>query len=151
MTKKTIVIGAAAAALALGAGLALAAGPRMMMHRLGGPARSRMVSWFVSGTLDDLKATDAQRAKVLAVKDRLLAQAEKLREGHEAAHAELSTQWSSDKVDTAMLHALVDARVDELRGVLHQAVDGLAEVHDTLTPEQRRQLVSMIEELHGER
>ncbi len=121
------------------------------MHGPFGAGRAKMVSWFVSGTLDDLKATDAQRAKVLAVKDRLLAQAEKLHAQHEAAHAELEGSWAADKMDSAALHALVDARVEELRGVLHQAVDGLVEVHDTLTPEQRRQLVSLVEELHGER
>ena len=36
--------------------------------------------------------------------------------------------------------ALVDARIDAMRTMAHEAVDAAAEVHATLTPEQRAQV-----------
>jgi hypothetical protein len=54
-------------------------------------------------------------------------------------------------MDAAQLHQLVDARLPELRAALHQMVDGVAEIHDTLTPEQRRRLVEKVQEMHGPR
>ncbi len=148
--RRAIVIGATVAAgLALVAGLAVAGGERMMRGCHGAPPKA--VAWFVNGALDDLKATDAQRAKVLAVKDRMLAQVEKLHGQHETVHAELLKQWQADSMDQAALKALVDAQVESLRGTLYQAVDGLVEVHDTLTPAQRQQLVALVDEWHGSR
>ncbi len=146
--RKGIVIGVTVAAgFALVAGLAMAGGQRMLHGIHGGHGKA--VAWIVNGALDEIKATDAQRAKVLAVKDRMLAQVEKLHASHEATHAEIERQWAADKMDAAALHALVNSRIDELRGVLNQGVDSLIEVHDTLTPEQRTQLADLIEEWHG--
>jgi len=108
------------------------------------------LDWFVMGALDDLDVTAAQRAQVLAVKDRMAAGFTRTHDGHAAMHAALFREWQTDKMDTAQLNQLVDAKVEELRGTLHQVVDGVAEIHDTLTPEQRRRLTEHVQEMHGE-
>jgi len=107
------------------------------------------IDWFVNGALDDLQATDAQRTKVLAVKERLSAGFEKLHGEHAAVHAAFLQEWGKDTMDTAQLHRLADAKIEELRGSIHQVVDGVAEIHDTLTPEQRRRLTERVQEMHG--
>jgi Spy/CpxP family protein refolding chaperone len=107
------------------------------------------IDWFVKGALDDLDATEAQRTKVLAVKDRLAAGFEKLHGQHAAVHAAFLREWGKDTMDAAQLHGLVDAKIEELRIGLHQVVDGVAEIHDTLTPEQRRKLTARVQEMHG--
>ena len=110
----------------------------------------QMVEWLVDNTLNDVGASDAQRAKVLAVKERVLAEAAQLHKDHDATHAEFKRQWDQDKMDAARLHALVGARMDEMARVLHGAVDGIVEVHDTLNPEQRRAVTAKIQALHGQ-
>ncbi|HEX5042988.1 MAG TPA: Spy/CpxP family protein refolding chaperone [Candidatus Polarisedimenticolaceae bacterium] len=117
------------------------------MHHGG---RGEGIDGFVTGALDDLGATDAQRTRVLAVKDRLAAGFAHLHGEHAAVHAAFLREWGKDTMDTAQLHGLVDAKIEELRGSMHQVVDGVAEIHDTLTPEQRRKLTARVQEMHGQ-
>ena len=143
-----LLIGAIVIA-SLGLGVAWAFGPLHHGHGRPDPEEmAKLITFHVNDTLDELKANDAQRATVLAVKDRLLAEGKKLHEGHAATHEELLRQWGSASPDKAKLHALADAQVEELRGFLHQAVDAFAEVHATLTPEQRAQLVQEFQKHH---
>jgi len=115
----------------------------------GAMAAPHMVEWLVDNALDDVGASDAQRAKVLAVKDRVMNEAKTLHAGHDATHEEFLRQWELDKMDSARLHALVGARLEEMKRVLHTAVDGVVEVHDTLTPEQRKTLIARVHAMHG--
>jgi len=158
---KIATFGLGAAGLVLAAGLGVVsvvhggpggAGP----HGHGGGAGAEgpmaiphMVEWLVDNALDGVNATDAQRTKVQAVKDRVLSQAATLHQAHDSTHEEFARQWQMDKMDAAQLHALVDARIEDLRRVLHTAVDGVVDVHDTLTPAQRQTLMEKVKVAHG--
>jgi protein CpxP len=133
-----------------GALLLLSAGAAAGCHRGSGAHRdpaevTKAVNEHVDEALDDLHATPAQREKVNAVKDRLLADGLKLRGDREALHGELLAAWKGETVDRARLHQLVDQRIDALRALAHEAVDGVADVHDVLTPEQRAQVAKKLE------
>jgi Spy/CpxP family protein refolding chaperone len=106
------------------------------------------VTAHVDDALDDLKATDAQRTQIHAVKDRMLAKALALHQAGEPLHQELLAQWNSPNPDRARLHALVDQQVDAMRAFAHDAVDAGADVHDVLTPEQRAQVTKKVERMH---
>ena len=132
------------------AGLLLAGGLVAGCHRDPGhhrdPARvAAFVTERVEDALDDLDATPAQREKILAVKDRLLAEGTKLRADREALHAELLAAWKAETVDRARLHAIVDQRIEALRALAHSAADGAADAHDVLTPEQRAKVAKKVE------
>jgi len=103
----------------------------------------------VDDALDDLNATDAQRAQVHALKDRLLSKGLELRKEGEPIRAEVLAQWQSATPDRARLHALVDERIEAIRALAHEAVDAGVELHDVLTPEQRAKLTKKIERMHG--
>ena len=102
----------------------------------------------VDDALDDLDATPDQRTRIHAVKDRMLAAAKELHAGHAETHEALLAEWKAETPDKAKLHALVDARMDQLRAVAHQAVDAGVEVHDVLTPAQREKATRKIERWH---
>jgi periplasmic protein CpxP/Spy len=139
MKKTAIRVASFAAVLAAGVALLGAAG--CGHHHRPDPARTeKMVTHHVEDALDDLKATPEQRQKILAVKDRLLASGRTLRADHQAVAREALGLWDAPSFDRARALALVDARIDALRAMAHQAVDGVAEVHGTLTPEQRAQV-----------
>ena len=124
-------------------------------HHDGGGAMMmpHVVDAVVDQLLDDVayNLTDAQKAKVTAVRDRIHSQAEALHVAHDATHEALKAEWDNAAMDTVKMHAMVDARVDELRRVLQGAVDGIAEIHDTLTAEQRKILSDHFEARHGEK
>ena len=141
---RTLAILAAAGGLA-----ALAALGGCARHHPRDPAEvAAFVTSHVDGLLDDLNATDAQRAQVHALKDRLLADGLKLHAGGGPVHAEVLAQWNSPTPDAARLHALVDERAEAMRAYAHELVDAGVELHGILTPEQREKLAKKAERFH---
>jgi Spy/CpxP family protein refolding chaperone len=142
MTKKTLLV-TFAAILGLGAAGACAS---RSDHGERADKAYGFISSRVDDALDDIDATDVQREKVNAVKDRLFEEAMSLREDNREARLSALEELERDQPDANKLHALVDSRMDEARKMMHEAVDGVLEVHGSLTPEQRAELVAMIEE-----
>ncbi len=146
------IVGAAGAVLALALGFAALTGFRGGCGLHGHPRDPAQVAAFVTDrvddALDDLDATPEQRTRIHEVKDRLLAAGQKVRAGHDEAHATMLAEWKAEQPDAAKLHALVDARVEELRGLAHQAVDAGIEVHGVLTAEQRAKVTKKVERWH---
>jgi Spy/CpxP family protein refolding chaperone len=146
MKWKTILLAVAGVlAVAAAIGCASARG-----HHGHDPAKvAKFITWKVNDVLDDLKASDSQRTKVLAVKDRLLTAGLQLHAQQESAHDELERQWRSDQVNVEELRKLADQRLAALRGFVYQGIDALAEVHATLTPAQRTKLADDLKKMHG--
>jgi protein CpxP len=147
--KKTLA-GGAATLVILGGATVLAgfAGGCHGHHGVHGrdpAAMAAFVTARVDDALDDLDATPAQRTRIHAIKDRLLAAARATHDGRDADHAALLAAWRSSNPDRAALLARVDARIDQLRALAHEAVDDAIEVHATLTPEQREKVARKVE------
>jgi Spy/CpxP family protein refolding chaperone len=110
------------------------------------------VAAFVTDRLDDLlddvDATPAQRTQLQAIKDRVLASAQKLHGTRQATHETLLGEWKAEKVDRAKVHALIDQRAAEMKAMAHEAADAAIEAHDVLTPEQRAKLAKKAERMH---
>jgi Spy/CpxP family protein refolding chaperone len=147
-TKRTLTLLAAAGGLLLTAGFVSGCHRGPGGHHRDPAEVAKFVTERVDDALDDLDATPAQREKIHAVKDRLLAEGAKVRGDRQALHAELLAQWKADQVDRARLHQIVDERIDALRAFAHSAVDGAADAHDVLTPEQRAKVAKKAERMH---
>ena len=121
-------------------------------HRHGHGRNPAEVAAFVTDrvddALDDLDATPEQRTRIHAVKDRLVDAAKGLHEGRGGTHDAFVAEWKAEKPDAAKLHALVDARAEEMKALAHQAVDAGVEVHGILTPEQREKVTRKMERWH---
>ncbi len=143
------IIGAAAAVLVLAVGFVALTG---FHGRWGHPRDPAEVAAFVTNrvddALDDVNATPDQRTRIHAIKDRLLADAQKLHGGHDDAHAALLEAWKAETPDAAKLHALVDARANDMKAFAHEAVEAGIEVHGILTPEQRAKITKKAERWH---
>ncbi len=117
-----------------------------------------MVPQIVEKMVDELldgpgayNLTEDQKQKITAVRDRIRSQAETLHAAHDATHEEMRKEWDLATMDKVKMRALVDARIDDVRHVLLKAVDGVVEIHDTLTAEQRKALSDRFEAQHGEK
>ena len=145
---RKLIIGLTAVAVVLAAGMAIAATSSRAYER--GPERAKQfINWRVDDALDELNATDAQRAKAHALKDRLFDEAMKMRADKEQVRAVLIEQWKSDRPDAAAVHQEVDRIADEFRAFAHQAADAALELHQSLTPEQRAELLQRAEQHQG--
>lgn len=148
---KQTLAGSAATVVILGGATVLAGfaggchGHGHGLHGRDPAAMAAAVTEHVDEALDELDATPAQRTKIHEIKDRLLASAQATHAGHEQDHAALLAAWRSPNPDRAALLARVDARIDAMRALAHEAVDDALEVHATLTPDQREKLARKAE------
>ncbi len=95
---------------------------------------------MVDDVMDDVSADLKQRAQAQAIRKRVVTAGVPLIAEQEKAKRFFYQQWSTDTPDRERIHRVVDERVDAFRKVLHLATDGLIELHDLLTPEQRQQV-----------
>jgi Spy/CpxP family protein refolding chaperone len=109
----------------------------------------KFITAHVDDTLDDLNATDAQRAKVNALKDDLLKDGFAMHQQRMNDAKEMLAIWESANPDAADVHARIDARIESMRAFAHKAADAALELHSTLTPEQRAQLAEKIRDRAG--
>ena len=126
----------------------------MQHHEAGAMMMPHIVNALVDEIVNDASAynlTEDQKQKITAVRDRIQSQADALKVAHDATHEELKKEWDGASMDTVKMHAMVDARVDELRRVLQASVDGIVEIHDVLTPEQRKTVSDHFQARHGEK
>jgi len=143
MRMKKILWSVLAVVTLLGGGLVLTAfsGPRS-----GDPGRlDRFVTHRHDDLLDDVRATDAQRQQIRALKDRVLADGRAARAGQAEARRELMAEWRSDAPDQAKVKAIVDARADAMKKMAEEVADAMGEVHGILTPSQRALITRKLE------
>ncbi|OGQ80230.1 MAG: hypothetical protein A2289_10515 [Deltaproteobacteria bacterium RIFOXYA12_FULL_58_15] len=115
-------------------------------HRHDPEKMHKFVTWVVDDALDDINATDVQREAVHQSKDRIFAEMKKVRADNKADHQAMLAEWNKESPDAAMVHALIDARIEAMRIVAHQAANEVLAVHGVLTPEQRAQLSEKMRE-----
>ncbi|MFL5263584.1 MAG: Spy/CpxP family protein refolding chaperone [Anaeromyxobacteraceae bacterium] len=119
-------------------------------HGHGDPARmQQFIDNRLSSMLDEIKATDAQRQQITAIKDKLVADHKALRASHADVKKELLAQWQADKADAAKVHAIVDDRANGMKSFADEVADALIQVHDILTPDQRAQVATKVQSHHG--
>lgn len=139
MQKKTLAV-VIAGAVALAGTVAVAGVQGAKAER----ARQYM-TWKMSDALDEIDATEAQRATAAKLADGLFDEGLKVRETKNKVRDGLVEQWKRDKADPSTVHALVDQLLGEVRTFAHKAADAAITFHDILTPEQRKEALERYE------
>jgi len=151
MKRKMIIATLSVVAIGLVAGVAWA-GPGMGRGMFRDPKKvDSFLTWRITDALDDVKASDAQKQQILAIKDRLMPDVQKLMEERKSHHEELKALWLSDSVSQREVRARIDQRIEEMRQLAYKVADGAIEAHNALTPEQRAQLAERAEQMHENR
>jgi Spy/CpxP family protein refolding chaperone len=108
--------------------------------------RRKFFDFMVNEKLDEIGATDAQKQKVREIRDRLCADAKALRPAKGTLHRELATLLEQDNPDPVRLKALVKEYTDAITRFGDEAIDAAIELHGVLTPEQRKKLLTDVQE-----
>jgi Spy/CpxP family protein refolding chaperone len=110
--------------------------------------RGRMMRHMIDSKVDDalaaVKANDAQRKQILAVRDTVLKSFE---DQHAARRAELEqvlTLFAADRLDTTKVDALEQQHDARARDTADAIVRAATQVHDVLTPAQRKQFADFV-------
>lgn len=107
-----------------------------------------MVTVALDGALAQANVTAEQRAAIYASRDRVFATFEAQRPDPRAHRDQVLALFEGDRLDVAQLQALHEPmaqRHEAVKGAIAQAV---VEIHDTLTPEQRRVVAEYVR-THG--
>jgi Spy/CpxP family protein refolding chaperone len=108
----------------------------------------RMVSAALDEALDQAGVTAEQRMAIHASRDRAFAALEAHAPDRTAHREQVLALFEADRIDPAQvqaLHAQFEQRHQTIRTAITQAV---VEIHDTLTPEQRRTVAQFVR-THG--
>jgi Spy/CpxP family protein refolding chaperone len=127
----------------LGAVTAWALGPH-------GPGRHgmmrRVVVAMIDEALDQAQVTPEQRVRVHAARDRAFAAMEAHMASRRGTLDEALVLFEADQVDRARLDAFRAQREAEHRQVADTVTAALVEIHDTLTPAQRKAVADWVRE-----
>jgi Spy/CpxP family protein refolding chaperone len=104
----------------------------------------RVVAAAVDEALDEAKVTPEQRATVHAARDRVFAVFEEHRASHRGRLEEALALFEDDRVDPARLDALRQQSEEDHRRMREAVTQALLEIHDTLTPDQRRAVAGWV-------
>ena len=138
---RAAIIGIAAVACAALAGVAIAA--NRMANRDPNRAYQHITS-KVDKLMNEINATDAQRAQINQLKDKLFQEGMSLRQNRQSLRQQLFANWDAAQVNASDVHAQVDKQVDAWRAFAHDAADASIQLHDLLTPDQRTQLKQIL-------
>jgi Spy/CpxP family protein refolding chaperone len=110
----------------------------------------RVISAHIDEVLDEAKVTDAQRQTIYAARDRIFVAFEN-QHGTHRAHMEDALQlFEADQVDTSKLAELRAQREVEMKQLVDTVTQAVIEVHDVLTPQQRRAVTDHIRSFRGQ-
>jgi hypothetical protein len=109
--------------------------------------RHKKMSQRLDRVLDRINATQVQRRRIHQIKANLINQAAPLRKERRQLARKALTEWNSPSPDRRGLHQAVDRQLELIKAFAHLAVDRAIDVHATLTPGQRTQVVDMVNQL----
>jgi Spy/CpxP family protein refolding chaperone len=110
-----------------------------------GPAMmKRVVSAMIDEALEPAQVTPEQRAKIYAARDRAFAAVQAQHQNRGAHMEQALSLVEADTIDPAQLAALAAQREAEHRQVADAITQAITDVHDVLTPVQRRAVADWI-------
>ena len=111
-------------------------------HRHHTPAER--ADWMTSKIAKHLDLDDQQKAKLMAVRDEMMAARAESQQEHNAIMEEVIAQVQSNRLDQAKLSQLMDRHQAEQKRVMQRVLPKVAEWHATLRPEQKTEAVEHI-------
>ena len=141
MKKSLGILGLSAlvGALAFGS-MAMARGPH---GGPGGPAMKQL--------LEKLDLDDAQQEQAIELREASQADHQAMRDQREAAFEEVLAELGSDEPNRRRVHQLIDDGLESIGETMHDRADGVLDLVETFTPEQKETLVVELESMKDQR
>lgn len=101
---------------------------------------------IIENVTEELDLTQAQQAKLEAVRDAFVSAGKEMRQDRQQGRAEFMSLLEQPKLDRAKAQSLVNQRLDAIRSVSPQIINAMGDFYDSLTPEQQKELRERIQE-----
>ena len=103
--------------------------------------------WMTSKIAKHLDLDDQQKAKLMAVRDEMVAARAESQSEHKAMMEEAIAQVQSTRLDQAKLTQLMDRHQAEQKRVMQRVLPKVADWHATLRPEQKAEALEHLRKL----
>ncbi len=107
-------------------------------HRMSPKVMERMVLGHVDDVMDDIDATDAQRATFEKLAGELLADGLAMKQEHKAHKKEMLALLGSPSPDREAIKAHLQDKIDRMEAFALRSVDKVLDAYETLDPEQQQ-------------
>lgn len=91
-----------------------------------------------------LNLSEAQTTQLFSIRDEIIEKGREMERDREKMHEELSRLILSDRIDVNEVKAEAKKKHDKMGAFIDFSIDRLAEFHATLTPEQKKSLVELM-------
>jgi Spy/CpxP family protein refolding chaperone len=108
-------------------------------HRHHTPAER--ADWMTNKIAKHLDLDDQQKAKLMVVRDEMVAARAESQQEHKVIMEEVIAQVQSDRLDQAKLAQLMDRHQAEQKRLMQRVLPKVADWHATLRPEQKAEAV----------
>ena len=105
---------------------------------------SERADWMTSKIAKHLDLDDQQKAKLMAVRDEMVAARAESQQEHKAIMEDVIAQVKSDRLDQAKLTHLMERHQAEQKRVMQRLLPKAADWHATLRPDQKAEAVEHI-------
>lgn len=102
----------------------------------------------IDEVLDDLRVTDDQRKQIYASRDKLFTALEDAKPDRAEKFDQITALFQKDDLDLREVEALKTEHREKITKIEEAVTQAIVELHSTLTPDQRKQLVSKAQKLH---
>jgi protein CpxP len=111
----------------------------------------RRAAWMTEKIASRLDLSEEQKIRLNGLKDELMEKGREIHASRLAVKNEMVAQLRNDKIDRERLKEAVKKEEAKLDDAVSDLVAHLAEFHDSLTPEQRAELIRIVEKWDGRR
>ena len=109
----------------------------------------RMVNAHIDEVLDDAKVNDTQRQTIYQARDRVFTAFENQHGTHRARLEEALQLFEADRLDPNRVQSMRTTRESEMQKLGDVVTQAITDVHDVLTPQQRRVVTDHIRSFRG--
>lgn len=152
---RTVLMAAGFMALGATTTLALDASARgggQGMHQRGpGHHGPRVPGAGLARAMGQLDLTADQQAALESIRDDVMADMKAMHAERKAEKGDIVEQLATGELSRDQVHSQIDAHAAERTEMAHEVVDRIMDVYETLSPEQRAELVTVIEEHQARR
>ena len=110
--------------------------------------KRKFASAKIDEVLDDLKVTDDQRKQIYVSRDKLFDALEEAKPDRKAKMDKVTELFAKDDLDIRDVEALKNEHREKMVKVEEAVSQAIIEVHATLNPEQRKELVAKVKKFH---